>query len=286
MIAYDPHSWRELFDLRGTMLAAISRRAGSILLVAAVVTVLHFKWRRLGIPETAHALLGFSLSLLLVFRTNASYDRFWEGRKIWGGIVNTSRNLTRVLGVYLAQQPQLLHRLLRLVIAFPYAAMNELRGLRGLGPIEKELDADECRALLAAHHVPTAVVTSISTALREARDQGALSDFVLVEIDRNNHSLIDSIGACERIHKTPLPFAYVVHLRRALALYCATLPFALLDRFGWATIGIASLVSTVLFGIEEIGVEIEDPFGVDPNDLPLEQICAGIEAHVRRSQTV
>lgn len=251
-----------------------------------LVTVLHFKWRALGIPETAHSLLGFSLGLLLVFRTNASYDRFWEGRKLWGSIVNTSRNLGRVLGVHLAQRPQLLQRALRLVIAFPYAAMNELRGQRGLGPVQSELAPEETRALLAASHPPTAITVALSATLLAAREEGVISDIVLVDIDRNNQTLVDCIGACERIHKTPLPFAYVVHLRRALALYCATLPFALLDRFGWATIGIASLVSTVLFGIEEIGVEIEDPFGTDPNDLPLEKFCAGIEDHLRRSQPV
>ena len=86
------------------------------------------------------------------------------------------------------------------------------------------------------------------------------------------------MGGCERIHKTPLPFAYVVHLRRALVIYCFSLPFALVDLFDWkwAVILDTMFMSYVYFGIEEIGVEIEDPFGVDENDLPLEEICASI----------
>ncbi len=96
-------------------------------------------------------------------------------------------------------------------------------------------------------------------------------------LDQNVHLLTDHLGACERIHKTPLPFAYVVHLRRALILFCFTLPFALVRDFGWGTILDTLLVAYVFFGIEEIGVEIENPFGLDDNDLPLERLCATIE---------
>ena len=96
-------------------------------------------------------------------------------------------------------------------------------------------------------------------------------------LDQNVHLLTDHLGACERIHKTPLPFAYMVHLRRALILFCFTLPFALVGDFGWGTIPDTLLVAYVFFGIEEIGVEIEDPFGLDDNDLPLERLCATIE---------
>jgi putative membrane protein len=117
----------------------------------------------------------------------------------------------------------------------------------------------------------------LSALLAEARAEGRLSDHLLVALDQNVHLLTDHLGACERIHKTPLPFAYMVHLRRALILFCFTLPFALVGDFGWGTIPDTLLVAYVFFGIEEIGVEIEDPFGVDDNDLPLERLCATIE---------
>lgn len=104
---------------------------------------------------------------------------------------------------------------------------------------------------------------------------------MFTSLDADCHQLVDCIGACERIHKTPIPFAYVVHLRRALVIYCATLPLALVGTFGWWNLVIVYLVSYILFGIEEIGVEIEDPFGDDENDLPLEQISEGIDKNVR-----
>jgi putative membrane protein len=104
---------------------------------------------------------------------------------------------------------------------------------------------------------------------------------LLLSLDQNVQLLIDYMGGCERIHKTPLPFAYVVHLRRALIAYCFTLPFALLDQFEWGTIAAVLLIAYTLFGIEEIGVQIEDPFGSDDNDLPLKDICSTIEANLR-----
>ena len=111
--------------------------------------------------------------------------------------------------------------------------------------------------------------------MREAL--GVLDSIRQVAVEHNLEQLVDYLGACERIHKTPLPFAYVIHLRRALLLYALSLPFVLVESFGWGTIAATFAISYIMFGIEEIGVEIEDPFGYDDNDLPLEQICEGIE---------
>src|SRR5688572_8386078 len=105
MIEYDPHRWRTFFKWRGTMVVAISRRAGIVLLAAAVIALVHHYVTPVAVPEIVHALLGPALSLLLVFRTNSSYDRFWEGRKLWGSIVNVSRNLARSTTVYLRPDP-------------------------------------------------------------------------------------------------------------------------------------------------------------------------------------
>ena len=107
-----------------------------------------------------------------------------------------------------------------------------------------------------------------------------ISDYVMTALDQNVQALIDYIGGCERIHKTPLPFAYMVHVRRRLVLYCIALPFALVSDFGWETIPVSTVVAYVFFGIEEIGVEIEDPFGLDDNDLPLESICQTIDGNL------
>jgi ion channel-forming bestrophin family protein len=281
MIEYDAHKWtHHLLDIKGSVVRQIFWRVLLFVFWSAGVVAFHFYVRPVGVPSTVHTLIGVALGLLLVFRTNASYERFWEGRKFWGGIVNESRNLARISAAFLRDHPAQLRPIILWTAAFPYAAMNSLRGTRGLGPLAERLPANEVAEVMASHHVPSAVARRITTLLAEARAEGRLTDYVAVTIDGNIQLLIDYIGGCERIQKTPLPFAYVVHLRRALILYCLTLPFALVETYGWATAGDTLLIAYILFGIEEIGVEIENPFDEDDNDLPLEEICASIERNL------
>ena len=224
--------------------------------------------------------MGVALGMLLVFRTSSSYDRFWEGRKLWGGIVNETRNLIRSACVHLKEDPALLARLTRWTAAFPWAAMHSLRGTDGLGPQAHELPAAEAKEAMNAQSTVLAVATNITRCLREARDRGLISDIILASLDQNIQQLVDYIGGCERIRKTPMPFAYAVHLRRALVLYCFTLPFAMVETFGWTTVADVLFLAYIFFGIEEIGVEIEGPFGHDDNDLPLEDICETIHKNL------
>lgn len=281
MIEYDAHSWREhFFDIKGSVVRQIFWRVLFFFTWSVAVVLFHEFVRPVHVPTTVHTLIGVALGLLLVFRTNASYERFWEGRRMWGGIVNESRNLARGTSAFLRPQPALLEQIILWAAAFPYAAMHSLRGASGLGPVAERLPQREVAETLAAQHVPSAVALRISSLLVEARTAGHISDYVMVTIDNNVQLLIDYLGACERIQKTPLPFAYVVHLRRALILYCLTLPFALVETFGWTTVLDMLLIAYILFGIEEIGVEIENPFGEDDNDLPLEAICETIERNL------
>lgn len=306
MIEYDPHDWRShLLDIRGSLFREIFPRVLLVSIWGAVVVVTHYELRRRGyeglaIKPTAHTLIGLALSLLLVFRTNASYDRFWEGRKLWGGIVNETRNLARSSCVLLHAAPDLRRAVVQHTIGFAYAAMHHLRVNSRkpripdpdpllelpashhpiLGPLHHSLSDQEETTLLAAPHIPLAVAGRITLLLRQARDRGLLSDYLFASVDQNVQLLIDYLGGCERIHKTPLPFAYMVHVRRALILYVYTLPFALLGDFGWHAITDTVLLAFVFLGIEEIGVEIEDPFGQDANDIPLERICSTIERNL------
>ena len=281
MIEYDSHKWtNHLFDIKGSVVRQIFWRVMLFVAWSAVVVVFDRYVRPVGVPSTVHTLIGVALGLLLVFRTNVSYERFWEGRRMWGGIVNESRNLAREAAAFLRDRPQLMRPIILWAAAFPYASMHSLRGVRGLGPVASQLPKDEVAEALSAQHVPSAVTRRITDLLVKARAEGHITDYVVVSIDSNVNQLVDYIGGCERIQKTPLPFAYVVHLRRALILYCLTLPFALVESYGWSTIIDTLLITYVLFGIEEIGVEIENPFGEDDNDLPLEQICATIEQNL------
>jgi putative membrane protein len=281
VIDYDPHLWRDhLLDIKGSMVRQVIGRVLSCVLWSAAITYVHFHHVELNISDKAHLLVGTVLGLLLVFRTNSSYDRFWEGRKLWGSIINETRNLGRAAAVLLEAAPDLLRRLLGWTILFPGATMQVLRGRHGLGTAPGWLPPEEVYSVRQADHQPLAIARRISGVLDEARRRGLISDYVQMQLDQNVQLLVDYLGACERIHRTPLPFAYMVHLRRCLILYCFTLPFALLDIFGWGTIPVTMLVAYTMFGIEEIGVEIEDPFGFDENDLPLERFCATIERNL------
>ena len=280
MIDYDPHHWRTtFFAIKGSMVKVISLRSGLVTLSALALTCVHFYLHKFDYPNAGmvHTMVGTALGLLLVFRTNQSYDRWWEGRKLWGGMVNTCRNLARSASVHLAHDPERLRRVLTLTQSFPEASTCVLRG-QGWAP--SRLEHEDVAAITSHNHAPTAIAQRITFHLAEERKAGRLSDIVFTSIDHNAQQLVDIIGGCERIHKTPLPFAYVVHLRRALVLYCATLPVALVSSFGWATVPIVFGLTYVLLGIEEIGVEIEDPFEGDANDLPLERITDGIQKSV------
>lgn len=277
MIHYDPHHWLDhLFDVRGTLVREIGIRVGVCVVWAVAVVAFHFHVRPIQSSVVLHSLVGVALGLLLVFRTNASYDRFWEGRRLWGGIVNETRNLVRSASIYLDRDPRLLHELTRWTALFPWTVMSTLRSEANFGPVMDELPEPQRSAVRTAQHPAMYVSQQMTACLEEARQKGWITDILLTSIDNNTQLLVDYLGGCERIRKTPLPFAYVVHLRRALIIYCLTLPFALVESFGWFTVLDVLFVTYTFFGIEEIGVEIEGPFGHDANDLPMEDICATI----------
>jgi putative membrane protein len=281
MIDYDPHDWRShLCDIRGSMLREITSRILACVLWATGITWFHFAVHECAIPGTAHMLVGPALALLLVFRTNASYDRFWEGRRMWGNIINESRNLARLASAVFAEDTAFRRRLMGWILCFPDAMRYHLRGQKNLGKFAASLPPQSADRAQASDHPPLAVALEISRHWIEARNSGLISDYLLVALDQNVQLLIDYMGSCERIHKTPLPFAYVVHLRRAILIYCFTVPFGLLKDFAWWTPVCTLLIAYLLVGIEEIGVEIEDPFGEDDNDLPLEVFCETIQRNI------
>lgn len=287
MIQYDAHKWSDhLLDIQGSMFREIIGRVTlcgiwTALLCACDLILLKDHQGPLGIPEAAHGLVGGVLGLLLVFRTNASYDRFWEGRKLWGSMVNECRNIARMTSTWLHADQPLIHRLTEWTAAYPWAVMHRLRGTRGLSPDPLELDATELAAVEQSAHPPLAIAERMSQLTLGAHQSGLINDMQLVAMEANLQRLVDYLGGCERIQNTPMPYAYMVHLRRALIVYCFTLPFALIDKYQWATLPIVLAISYIMFGIEEIGVEIENPFGDDENDLPLETICGNISKNIR-----
>jgi putative membrane protein len=224
------------------------------------------------------------LGLLLVFRTNTAYDRFWEGRKIWGSIINTVRNLARQICV-LVEEPNAKDReqkraILRLLVAFAVATKLHLRREPVNHELESLVSPSQYQKLQAMNHPPLEVAFWINDYLNLQEERGCLHPYQMMAIATLLNQLVDYLGACERILKTPLPQAYSIHLKQLLLIYCLTLPFQLVAELGWLTGFSVGLISFTLLGIEEIGLEIENPFGCDPNDLPLDSICQTMQRNI------
>jgi ion channel-forming bestrophin family protein len=281
VIDYDPHRWgSHFFDLKGSMVREIAYRVGICALISIGVSIAYHFHADVAINDKSHLLIGPALSLLLVFRTNSANDRYNEGRRMWGGIMNSSRNLRRKAHTMLAAEPATIDAIVEWTITFAWATRERLLNRKGLGP-DPKLPAKELDAVVAASSPPTAVAAQISRILFDARVRGVISDHQLQMLDADVQALIDHLGGCERILTTPLPFAYAVHLRRALVMYCGSLPFALVDTFHEFTVLVSIFVAYILIGIEEIGTEIENPFEGGPNDLPLDRICTNIQTQLR-----
>ncbi len=280
MIEYEGRSWLPiLFRVRGSVVPRLLPRiiVATALGVLAVFLVEEHDFK---LPSVAHALVGVALGLLLVFRTNASYDRYWEGRKLLGMITNRTRDLARQTATYI-DDPAARAELARLIPAFFWLAAQTLRKERGFGPNAERLLTDSERVALEPITFRAPVVTGwISSRLRAEASANRLTEQRLQAFDTNLMSLNDSVGGAERILRTPIPFAYAQHIKIFVVLFCFSAPFVMADVMGWVTPIASAFLAIALFGIDEIGVEIEEPFGDDPNDLPLDTIGSGIEKAV------
>jgi putative membrane protein len=277
MIDYDAKGWLGIiFRWRGSVFPQLVPRIVVVTMMGAVAAWLEER-KNFSIAPIAHTLIGVALGLLLVFRTNASYDRFWEGRKLLGGIVNRSRDLARQAAAWLGDAPTLredFRRLLVAMVALIHQRLRKETDLSALGALLSEKERQQLEPLAAR---ALTVATWLSFRLAERAREGKLSEQRLQSMDANLTALIDSMGGAERIVKTPVPFAYAQHIKIFVSLFCFTVPFAMSSSLHWLTPGGAALLGFALFGIDEIGVEIEEPFGYDPNDLPLDAILQGID---------
>lgn len=237
-------------------------------------------WR--GLEDTHLQYTGGALVLLLVLRTNAGYERWWEARKLWGGIVNQSRNLVIKALAYGPPDPEWRERLVRWAAAFPHVTRRSLRGERDAPELEEVLGSEAAtREVTEAEHMPSLVATKLSELLAEARRSEVLEGWALLEIERERALLIDHLGGCERILKTPLPRVHTIKLRRFILLYLLWLPIAIGSQ-SWLLSGVvAMLVAYPLFAIDQIGQELENPFSqVRASHLPLDGICETIQKNL------
>lgn len=254
-----------------------------------------------GLPVLGSLVPSIVLGLLLVFRTNTAYERFWEGRKLWGHLVNTNRNLARHMWVSIQEQSPRdraeKQQAIRLLVAYALATKLHLRE----EPLDDEIDAlliapsagavplltqQQFDKLKSVHHPPLEVALWIADYLQSCRNRGLLHPYQLAATLSQLDQMVNVLGSCERILRTPIPLAYTIHLKQLLMLYCIALPFQVVDALQWGTGFVVALVSFAVFRIEAIGIEIENPFGRDPNDLPLDAICRNMHRNIEDMMTV
>jgi putative membrane protein len=227
------------------------------------------------ITPAFHTLLGALLGMLLVFRTNTAYDRWWEGRKLWGQLVNECRNFAVKIETCVKAEPRDKREIASRLWAFALALKNHLRGVGSL----QQLPTFE-HATDRPKHIPAYVAKQIYERLERWRQAEQLGGFELLFVDRHAAALLDICGGCERIRNTPISSSYRRFIRHAIAIYLLTLPWGLVDQFHWWLIPITALVSYVMVGVEVLAEDVEEPFGTGADDLKLDDLCATIERSV------
>lgn len=285
-VALNKNSWLlTAMRVRGSVIPAIYYRVLFCGAFGLMISILyHYKFP-VDRKILASVVPSIVLGLLLVFRTNTAYDRFWEGRKGWGTIVNNSRDLARWIWISAEakEEPEIERKqeAMRLVSAFAIATKLHLRDDHRSIDVElgKLVSPDRLEQLKQSNHLPLEVSLCISDYINQQNIEKKLQ-IPAHELQKLVNSLVEALGVCERILRTPMPIAYGIHLRQLLLLYCLLLPFQIVSELNWWTAPIVMLVSFTLLGIEAIGVEIENPFGTDPNDLPLDLLCRNIENNI------
>lgn len=291
MISYNPKEWFTFifrFHKADTFRKLLPLMMG-IAAFSAVVAYLEINYWNLSenihirnIP-VMHNLLGFAISMLLVFRTNTAYDRWWEGRKLWGTLVNNSRNLAIKLSSVLPPEEVGQRTFFtKMIPAFAYALHNHLHSEK----IRVELFEEDgvhgaiLRGIDQNKHIPNQVAHLMIRHVQELYRDKKLTGDQLIILNSELTSFTDICGACERIKNTPIPFSYSVFIKKFIFIYIMTLPFGYVFSLGYLVIPVVVFVFYVLASLELIAEEIEDPFGGDANDVPTERLAQNIQRTV------
>lgn len=290
MISYNPKDWfTYLFRFhKADTVRKLAPLIIGICIYSGIIAFLELEYWKLSANNqlrnlpVMHTLLGFAISMLLVFRTNTAYDRWWEGRKLWGKLVNNSRNLALKLSSFLAVDENMQRSFFRKAIpAYAYSLHNHLHSEK----IRIELFEDEehqhvFTKIDQSKHVPNQVALLMFQHVQQLYKENKITGDQLIVLNNELQSFTDICGACERIKNTPIPFSYSVFIKKFIFAYVMTLPFGYVFTLGYYIIPVVAFVFYVLASLELIAEEIEDPFGGDPNDVPSEKLAATIHRTV------
>lgn len=289
MIVRDrPNGLRLFLTMRGSILPSIWKSLAVTTLLAILVTLSHGLWdHTIHLTTIPFTLMGLPLAIFLGFRNNSAYDRYWEGRKLWGELVLRARNFARQCLSLIddeANKPAAEHlrtRMIRRTIAFAHALRHNLRRTQAGDEVGAHLHPAEWAAMRSRVNLHQALMLEMGEDLARCRRAGLVDSVRAATLDATISAMVATAASCERIKNTPVPFSYTLLLHRTAYLYCFLLPFGLVDTIGYMTPLVVAIVAYTFFGLDALGDEIEEPFGLSPNDLPLDAICRAIEIDMR-----
>ncbi|ACU58748.1 bestrophin family protein [Chitinophaga pinensis] len=265
-----------------------------VLLVAVytlIIVILHdrFNLKHMAIPLSVPMIMGTVISLLLAFRSNQAYDRWWEARTIWGAIVNDSRSFTRQVLSFVDdsayESEEINHfreRMVRRQIAWCYALSQSLRGLDGKDGLEKHISKREVAYVSRFANIPMALLDLHARDLNYALKKGWLNEFQQVTLDQTLSRLCDAMGKCERIKNTVFPATYSLYIHFAMNFFILLLPFALIEYFGLIEVPLVVAIAASFLLIEKMAIHLQDPFDNKPTDTPMTTISRNIERDLKQ----
>jgi ion channel-forming bestrophin family protein len=281
MINYNPDNWNLIFLFKGTIIKRLLGGMFFIVILSTVLCFLHIKLKVLNLEVGAAmpGYMGAALGLLLVFRNNTAYDKWWEARKCLGELVNTSRNFAITINNILPKSSGERSSLYRLLIGYTFAVKEHLREGVKLEEL-KMVEASDMQKIIAFNHKPNGIANIMQNKVVGLHKNNQINDMQQYHLINNICTLIDIVGKCERIKKTPIPIAYAFLLKFFIVIYVVMLPFGLLDTLGWSLIPVTVMVYYIMMSIVLTAEEIEDPFGHHLNDLPVDEIAKNIERNI------
>jgi putative membrane protein len=269
------------FAWNGSVTPKVMHRVVIAALYAMCVYLLSVRVPHLMIPITPFEYSGAVLALILVLRVNAGHDRWWEARKLWGSIVNQSRNLSITALAYGKSNGELSRRIASWAAAWPYIMRSSLRGNHDIEDVGRFIGIENVKWLKTQPHMPSIVGLHIANMLQDLKIKGSMDGVSFLRAETERSALIDAVGACERIKSTRMPFVLAVKTRRFIAFFLLLLPIALVDRVGWMTPLVTALAAYPLLSLDEIGAELQNPFSLNNlSHLPLDAICDTISANI------
>lgn len=288
MIAYNPKSWFSLLShsysrhvMRTLRPALVFMASFTAITCYLILDVFRLHEKDFHSTIGMHSIMGIVLGLFLVFRTNSAYDRWWEGRKLWGSLVNNTRNLAAKLSAFLPLDDHENRNFFAGMISnFVIGVREHVR--QGVNTNELEPVGNDFKERLeGVKHIPNRLSSMMYERLNDLYMKKVISGDQLFLVDKEMKEFADVMGACERIKNTPIPYSYSMYIKKFIFIYIITLPFGFVTQTGYLTIPIVLLVSYVMFSVELIAEEIEDPFGTDVNDLPTDELSVKIRDNVR-----